>query len=34
MTLLERKERLATIIKKPLVVIAYSEDEGGDGQAL
>jgi ATP-dependent DNA ligase len=34
MTLLERKERLAKILKKPPVGIAFSEHEGGDGDAF
>jgi ATP-dependent DNA ligase len=32
MALLERKERLATILKNPPAGIAYSEHEGGDGE--
>ena len=34
MTLLDRKERLAKILKKPPIGIAFSEHEGGDGEAF
>ena len=34
MTLLERKERLAKILKRPPIGIAFSEHEGGDGEAF
>ena len=34
MPLLERKERLAGILKKPPAGIAFSEHEGGDGEAF
>jgi len=34
MALLERKERLPTILKNPPAGIAYSEHEGGDGEAF
>jgi DNA ligase D-like protein (predicted ligase) len=34
MPLLERKERLARILKKPPAGIAFSEHEGGDGEAV
>jgi hypothetical protein len=34
MTLLDRKERLAKLLKKPPDGISYSEDKGGDGEAF
>jgi DNA ligase D-like protein (predicted ligase) len=34
MTLLDRKARLANILKKPPAGIVYSEHEGGDGEAF
>lgn len=34
MLLLERKRRLATILEKPPIGVAFSEHEGGDGEAF
>jgi bifunctional non-homologous end joining protein LigD len=34
MALLDRKERLATILKSPPAGVAFSEHEGGDGEAF